>query len=236
MMAARDGKPPKRLAAYTASDASSMAVASAVEKLAASAGLDLVAKVAYPSNVTDVTPIILSARQAQPELIVMSSATDDLIFAVHALRGAGVKAPIVSGGGAIATDSAGRSLGPAANGLIGAVDWMSDLQIPGVKEIVAGYHELFPNNPQPPASEQLGTGYVAGKIIAEAMEKTASAEPQKIRDYIAGAEFQMPLPGNGISFDEHGLNKTPMPIMVGWKDGQLRTIWPKQYQTVQPDF
>ena len=236
MMTARDGKRPTRLAVYTASDASSMAVGAAAEKLAKANNIEMVGRVAYPSNVTDATPIIGSVLQSRPELIMISSATDDLIFVVRALRGAGIKVPIVSGGGAIASDSAGRSLGAAANGLIGTVDWNGDLNLPGVKDIVEGYHKMFPNNPYPPASEQLGTGYVAGMIFAEAMEKSASRDPQKIRDYISTHEFDMPVPGGKVAFDEKGLTKTSIPVMVGWTGGHLRTIWPKEFQTVSPDF
>lgn len=236
MIAARDGTPPKRLAVYTASDAASLAVGQAAKALAIEQKIAMVAQISYASGMTDPTPMISSALQSRPDVILTSSGTDDLILLTRALRGVGLKVPIVGGGGAIATDSTGRSLGPAANGLIGVTDWNGDLPIPGVAEIVDGYHTMFPKNPFPPASEQLGTGYVAGMIIRQALEKTGSSDPQKLRDFIAGNEFAVPMPGGKVAFDAHGLTRTAVPIMVGWKDAQLRTFWPKEFQTVPPVF
>jgi hypothetical protein len=44
------------------------------------------------------------------------------------------------------------------------------------------------------------------------------------------------LPGGKIEFAENGMNKAMIPILVGWKDGKLQTMWPKQYQVVAPDL
>jgi hypothetical protein len=46
----------------------------------------------------------------------------------------------------------------------------------------------------------------------------------------------VPLPGGKVDFDQTGLNIYGQPIMVEWIKGELRTIWPKAYQTVKPTF
>ena len=60
--------------------------------------------------------------------------------------------------------------------------WNWDLNVPGNKEFVAAYKAAYPNEPYPPANEQLGQGYVAAMVLRQALEKAASRDPKKIRD------------------------------------------------------
>ena len=228
------GKSAKKIAVFYGSDSSSQAAGKAADGLAKKYGLEVVSSVPFASNLTDPTPIVAAARRSRPDLILLSSFTSDVILVTRALRAVGIDVPILSAGGGLATDSTGEALGKAANGLMGVVHWNWDLPGPDAKRIAEDYRKLYPDRRHPPASETLGTGYALGIVIRAALEKAASADPKKIRDVIASLEVPVPLPGGKISFDERGMNRNAQPIMVSWIDGELRTIWPKQYQTRKP--
>ena len=117
---------------------------------------------------------------------------------------------------------------------MGVVSFNWDVPVDGVKELMDRYRKRYPKEAFPPASDTLGQGYSIGQIIRQALEKAASTDPTKIRDVLAATEFNVALPGGKAAFDETGLNKHSEPILVEWINGQLRSIWPKKYQAVQP--
>jgi branched-chain amino acid transport system substrate-binding protein len=230
------GKRPTRIAVYNGSDAASQASYPGTLAQAAVNNLTIVSHVAFQSGLTDPTPVVSATLQTRPDLIFLSSITPDTILCMRALRAVGVTVPVVSGGGAISSNSTGAALGTAANGLMGVVTFNWDLPLPGVKELIERYHRRYPNQPYPPASDTVGQGYAIGLIIGQALEKAATTDPTKIREVLASTEFHVPLPGGKVAFDATGLNRYGEPIMVEWVKGQLRTVWPKQYQTVKPSF
>jgi branched-chain amino acid transport system substrate-binding protein len=228
------GQKPSRVAVFNGSDASSQALGHGWISTARDRGLQLVSVLEFPAGLSDPTPVIAAVLQSKPEAIFLASFTTDVILITRALRGVGVTVPIVGSGGGVSTNSTGSALGAAGNGLMGTVEWNWDLDIPGVKEIVDRLHRERPNDPYPPAFESLGGGYVAGQVIAAGLEQCGVADPVKLRDAIAGLDLEVVLPGRRLAFDATGLNKYSVPIMVSWLDGQLRTVWPKQYQTTKP--
>lgn len=228
------GKKPTKVAVFNGSDAASQASSAATIAKAQKDGLEVVSHVSFQGNITDPTPIVSATLQNKPEIIFLSSITPDVILIARALRAVGVKTLIVGGGGSVSSNGTGTALGTAANGFMGVVSFNWDLPIDGVKELMERYRKRYPNEIFPPASDTLGQGYAIGQIIRQALEKAASTDPTKIRDVLASTEFTVTLPGGKAAFDETGLNKYSEPILVEWINGQLRSIWPKKYQVVQP--
>ncbi|MBV8848723.1 MAG: ABC transporter substrate-binding protein [Methylobacteriaceae bacterium] len=230
------GTPPNRVAFYSGSDAASQSQLKAAPEFAKKYNLNLVSTVSFATGLTDPTALVSASLQNRPDVIFLSSFTADVILVTRALRAVGITAPIITGGGGIATDATGSSLGKAANGLMGIVCWMWDLPVDGVKFVTDRYHALNPNAPFPPASETIGTGYSLGLVIRAALESGATRDPKTLRDVIAGLDVSAPMPGGHIAFDTRGQNKDIVPIMVSWIDGQLRTVWPKEFQSRPPIF
>ena len=225
---------PKTVAVFAGSDSSSQALLGAVPTTAGKYGLSVVASVSFPTGLTDTTPIISAALRSRPDVIFLSSFSADVILVTKALRAAHIRAPIITAAGGIATDTTGTALGAAAENLMGVDCWNWDLPGDSTKPILDGYKALEPNSPFPPASETLGTGYAIGRMIGQALETAGTDDPIKLRDVIAGMQGIVPLPGGKVVFDASGQNTVIVPLLVGWQDGQLRTMWPKEYQTVKP--
>jgi branched-chain amino acid transport system substrate-binding protein len=163
----------------------------------------------------------------------MSGFTPDVILLVRTLRNVGLTMPITTLSGSISNDSVGVSLGKAAENFMGVVSWNWDLPIDGEKAFIERYRHDFPNRPYPPAAETLGEGYAIGWLIKAGLEKAGSADPKKLRDALAGLTLPSILPGKPIAFDDKGLNTGLVPVLVTWMNGELRTLWPQQYQTTK---
>lgn len=234
VMKAELGKAPKTMAVFSGSDSASQAIHKVIDDIAKNHDISITTKNSYQQGLSDPTAIISAARGNPADVIYLGATTDDFTVIVRALRGVGLTQPILTAGGALFSDQTGKALGKDANGVIGIDHWSSDLQIPGTADIVAAFAKSYPQYPSPPASEYVGMGYSAGLIIQQALEKAASTDPKKLRDVIASTEFAVPMPGGKIAFDDIGLNRTVVPIMVSWVDGRLRTVWPKELQTVKP--
>lgn len=224
----------KRIAVFYGTDASSQSLGKAAIAQAQQRGIEIVAEGSFPSGLTDPTPIVAPILQTKPDLAFVLSFTNDIILVTRALRSLDQKLPIVAAGGGIAASVIGEALGQSANGLMGAVVWNWDLPIPGVEEFLKLLKQERPDEPYPPTFESMGQGYAIGHLIKAAIEKAGSADPKKIREALATIEVPAILPGGKIGFDERGLNKYLDPVLVGWVNGQLHTLWPQQYQTAKP--
>jgi branched-chain amino acid transport system substrate-binding protein len=234
LMKAETGTAPKTMSVFSGSDAASAAIHKVIDDIAKNHGLTITTKNAYQQGLSDPTAIISAARANPSDVVYLGATTDDFAVIVRALRGVGIKSPILTAGGALFSDQTGKALGKDANGVIGLDHWSSDLQIPQTADIVAAFTKKYPEFPSPPSSEYVGIGYSIGLVIQQALEKAASTDPKKLRDVLATTEFSVPMPGGKIAFDETGLNKAVVPIMVSWVDGRLRTVWPKEFQTTKP--
>jgi len=109
------------------------------------------------------------------------------------------------------------------------------LDLPGNKGLVDTYMQANPK--AHPGNEQLGVGFTCGLIIGQALEKAASRDGSKIRDVLAGTEFDnLPVPATKVKYGPNGLNIHNMGILVEWQSGVLRTVWPQRLQKAKPQI
>jgi branched-chain amino acid transport system substrate-binding protein len=222
----------KKVAVFHGTDASAQASGKAYMEILKERKIDVVANGAFPSGMTDPTPVVGPVMAAKPQVLLFNGFTNDLILVARALRNLNVNIPIVGSGSGISVKSIPETLGPQANGIMGTLAWNWDLPTKGVKEFGVLYKAAYPSEPFPP--QEAGEGYAIGMLIRSALEKAASDDPKKIRDAIAAIDEETILPGERVAFAENGLNKHIVPILVGWIDGSLRTLGPKQYRTATP--
>jgi branched-chain amino acid transport system substrate-binding protein len=224
----------KRVAVFNGSDANSQAIGQGVISDSKKRGLDIVASVSFQNGLADPSVVVSSVLGSKPEVIFLISTPDDTILITRALRNLGVRVPIVGSGTGISVKTLAEALGPQADNLMGTLGWNYDLPIKGVSDFVTLYKAAFPKEPYAP--QEAGEGYAIGMVIRYVLEKTASTDPKKLRDALASVDAPSILPGNAIKFAENGQNSAIVPILVGWKDSGLHTMWPKEYRTVTPDL
>jgi branched-chain amino acid transport system substrate-binding protein len=234
MITAERGTAPKSCGIFMGSDAVSLSVAKTLPLEAQRVSLPVVTQVNFQGNLTDPSVIVSPILQNKPEVIFLSAFLSDAVLVLKTLRGLGIRTPVAAAGG-VSTDSAGRTLGAAADHVFMPWSWNWDLAVPGEGELNDAYKMAHPDAPYPCNNEQLGMGYSIGMIIRQALEKAASQDGVKLRDVLAGTEFtDLPMPAKRVAFDDTGLNKHAQMILTEWSEGNAHTVWPKELQAIKP--
>ncbi len=234
MWTAVKGTPPKTAAIFMSNDAVGLVVQKQLPDHAKTLNLEVPFSTGFQMGLSDPSVAVAPVLRYKPDILFLGGFTNDLILIVKALRGVGATMPIF-GAGPAGANSIGKGLGSASDKFFAPMTWNWDLRVPGNKEFVEAYKASHPTQPFPPAAEMLGQGYVMGLIIGQALEKAASRDPKKIRDVMATAEFtDLPFPATKVKFGDNGLNVHNQSIMTEWLKGELRTVWPKQVQAIQP--
>jgi branched-chain amino acid transport system substrate-binding protein len=228
------GSPPKTSLIFMSNDAVGLVVQKQLPEHAKTLNLEVPFSQSFQMGLSDPSVAVAPVLRYKPDMIFLGGFVNDIILIIKALRGVGVTAPIF-GAGPAGSDSVGQGLGAAADRFFAPMAWNWDLAMPGNKEFVEAYHKAYPNAPYPPANEQLGQGYVCGLIVRQALEKAATRDSKKIRDELATAEFtNLPYPNPTVKFGPDGLNVNNKEVLAEWIKGELRTVWPKDVQTVPP--
>jgi branched-chain amino acid transport system substrate-binding protein len=234
MWKATKGAPPKTAMIFMSNDAVGLVVQKQLPEHAKTLDLDVPFSQSFQMGLSDPSVAVAPVLRYKPDMLFLGGFTNDLILIIKALRGVGATMPIF-GAGPAGTDSVGKGLGAASDRFFAPMAWNWDLNVPGNKEFVQAYKAAYPNEPFPPANEQLGQGYTLGMIIRQALEKAASRDPKKIRDVLASSEFtNLPYPATKVKFGDNGLNIYNKEVLAEWMKGELRTVWPKEVQTVEP--
>ncbi len=187
----------------------------------------------YQPGIADATPIVNRIVEQKPDLVLMSGPPADVTLIIKGLRARGVDAPILGFGGAFVAPSLGKTLGDAVNGLMAVGAWNDDLPLDGVAQASAAYKKRF-NAPFMPM--EAGESWVAVHLIAEAMKQAQSCDPDKIASQLhqihATSGPASAMPGGEVSFEQDGTNPHAVPVLTQWVDGVPKTVWPKEYATV----
>ena len=68
-------------------------------------------------------------------------------------------------------------------------------------------------------------------MIADALERAASTDPQKVREALSALDvssgFAAMAPGGKVKFGPDGKNVYGRPVGVQWQNGDLASVFPK---------
>jgi branched-chain amino acid transport system substrate-binding protein len=148
-------------------------------------GGNVVLEDAYQTGDKDFSAQItrLKAAGAMPDLLFISSGPEEIGAIVKQFRDAGVDKPIF-GGDAYDTPLLIRIAGKAAENTYFTTHALMDAALgsDAVKQFIAAYQAEFK---APPANAFAGLGYDTVKLIADAIKRAGSADPQAIREALA---------------------------------------------------
>ena len=170
---------------------------------ALSAALDkVVAKVAidqgYPNQSQDFTPVVLAVKSSGADIIGSYFTYDnDLAIFARQLRQLGVTLPWV-GSPSIVVAGAVKLAGPALWGTYGVADFAIDAN-PASKE----FAELYAAVANAPPDNYSSWTYDAIGVLAAAINKAGSTDPEKIRTAILSTKGYTGAEGE-YNFDEFG--------------------------------
>jgi branched-chain amino acid transport system substrate-binding protein len=188
----------------------------------------------YPNATTDLTPVVLKLKGANPDGIFYCSYISDAILLVKTIAEMEVNAKAVVGlSGGTADPNFIPGVGKNCLYTFDAVRWEPDILRPGVKELC----EKFKKRAGVDLDTEVMKQYTYMYVIAEAINKAASTDPKKIRDALASLRIKGPHPAIKFVEDEFYFDETGQVFqgnMVGVQfreiDGKIQrvTIWPEK--------
>jgi branched-chain amino acid transport system substrate-binding protein len=202
------------------------------KKLAEKGGYKVLMDEPYPSTATDLSPVVQKIKRANPDVLLLVSNAADAILLTNTMAEYKVKPKaIIASGGGHADPSFLKAVGKNGQYIFDIVEWETDVNKPGVKEINQKFKSKYDYNL---AGESVDA-YIAMYVMADALERAKSLDPKAIRDALAKTKLTkgpaMIASYDAIEFDETGQNKYAALVMVQINDigkGMERiSVWPK---------
>ena len=170
------------------------ALSEALEKLGAPSVLDQ----GYANQSQDFTPVVLAIKQSGADILgSYFTFENDLGIFARQLRQLGVNIPWV-GSPSIVNVTALKLAGPALYGTYGVADYAEDSS-PGSKAFGKAYRDAYKVAPD----NQSSWPYDAVTVLAAAINKAGSTDPQKIREAIVATK-KFPGAEGEYNFDDKG--------------------------------
>lgn len=198
------------------------AQAKGLREAAKQAGVKVVLDEAYPLGITDATALVNKVRGAQPDMIFPVSYLNDSMLLIRAMRQQNITAPMIGGAAGYVIPDFKAALGEFGEGVLSIAAAAEDY----VPEIGAQYKAKY--GTMMPHDALL---YAAGaEALFQAINNAASANPAKVREALTKINycenFAKAAPVGCVSFDENGLLKNSVPVMVQWVGDSLVTVYP----------
>lgn len=204
-------------------------------------GMDVVMQSAYPLDSSDLTSVALQIRDANPDVLVLTSYDADAAALGRAMRAASVTPPVIIGsGGGHVNQSWIESMGDSGNGFFN-VGFSSQLNSDGLSEEAKGYYDLFLERYQDANDGALpGAFDMNGFMGAMALFDTMRAADELTPEGIAAAADAIDLAdrtgvdGSGLSFNENGQNDRALFFVSQWQDGEIIPVFPEDLALADP--
>jgi branched-chain amino acid transport system substrate-binding protein len=202
------------------------------KKLAPEYGYKIVLDEPYPSTSTDMAPVVMKIKKANPDVVLFTSNAADAILLTNTMAELKVRPKaVVSSAGGHADPKYLENVEKNGEYFFDLNEWAPDLKKPGAKETNAKFKKLYGVD----LTGETADGYAAMYVIKDALERAASLDPKKIRDALAATNLKsgpaMIHSFNAVAFDESGQNKHAGLIICQVREmkGQMElvTVWPK---------
>lgn len=234
-MSTAAGKPVKKVAYLHEQGAFGTGVRDAFTAKAKELGFEVGPAISYDAaNVSDLTTQVTEVKASGADVMAVSGYYRDGVLAAKAVNS--VKPPINAvygvANGAFDLPQFPKEVGEAGEGFFDA-NYHPDFTKQATKDLAALYKERF--------KDDIRTGavlsYDSVRVLADAMERSKSSDPSKIRDAIAQTNMESLMAQSGpIAFDEKGENKGAIPILMQVQKGTINQVWPADLAQTQPVF
>lgn len=174
----------KRAAFLVVNDDWGRAVATSYSEALKKEGVDVVDTEIFSRDDSDLFPYITKIKAQKPDVVISASNTQLAANVTKQLRQLGVTATLM-GEGAFTSESYLKLVGDLAKGVVGLVEYVPAIDNPQNKAFVAKYKERYKEEP----SKFSAGGYQTVHILADAINRAGSTEPEKIREALLQTNY-----------------------------------------------
>lgn len=206
---------------------------------AESLGIEVVSEVTYsPANFSDATTQVREAAAADPDVIVGTGYYPDQLLVARAVRQLGPDIDALYGvaNGAFDDENFPGDAGPAGQDVLSA-----NYHYDAANDRTQDVRERFEAEYGAPMQTASVLSYQAVELIAQALEEAESADPEDVREAIAGISLDDPLLAfdGPIEFDETGQNTNATVVVMQVQGDVVEQVAPDEFVTseaVYPAF
>jgi branched-chain amino acid transport system substrate-binding protein len=190
-------------------------------------GIKVLIKEKYEKGAVDFKPILSKVKSERPDAIYMVSYVMDASLLMKQIKELRIDAKIFAGGAAgFAIPQFIQNAKDAAEYVITATLWSTQVAYPGAREFAEKYKTMFKDYPSYHGAE----AYSALYVIKDVLERAKAWTPDEIR--VAMKATNMMTVFGPVKFDdkEGYTNQNFMDTLVMQViNGQHETIWPEKY-------
>jgi branched-chain amino acid transport system substrate-binding protein len=227
-----------RIAILYSDDRPSSVVADLTEELAEEGGFDLAPKVAFDPDAGNPVAAVAQIRD-QPEqpdaVFVIASTTEDAAELLKAFGQARYSPPGILAAGAGFGPSTVLGAGPDGEAVLSGTAWSREVagRSAIAKPVMDRYEERF----NQPMSETAAGTFTAVLVLAEAIDRAGSTDPQRVRAALLNLDIpgrEMIMPWSGLRFDGSHQNVAANGVVEQRVDQVFRVIYPGELQQAEP--
>jgi branched-chain amino acid transport system substrate-binding protein len=164
----------------------------------------------YSSGDKDFKPQLTSIKAANPEAIFVPGYYAEVSLIAKQAQLLGIKAPLLGGDGWVG-DSLLKVAGNALDGSYFSCHFSSDDKSPIVQEFVTKFKAKYGHVPD----DMAALGYDSAKILAAAIERAGTTEPEKLRDAIAETKNHEGITGKITLNSQRNADKPATILTIG---------------------
>jgi branched-chain amino acid transport system substrate-binding protein len=181
---------------------------------------ELVADLYTPANTNDFAPYIEQVKKSGAEGVWVVLAGRDAINFAQQAKQFGLTGSSTVAGVSFTTDSTVKTLGDAAKGVYGIINYSSTLDTPENKAFVKAWVAKYNT---PPTNFE-GETYLGMQVIFQAVKAANSVKPDDVAKALSGRTFDTIMGKLAIRAEDHQLLKPNYFGIVEEVDGTLRPV------------
>src|SRR5271167_3958648 len=198
-----------------------------LKELAPAEGVEIVMFEPYSAGFTDASPLINKVKSSGANALFAVSYLNDLILIVRTVKQVGLDIAINGGSGGFVIPDFYKNVGALAEGLLGVAHWNHDSD-----PLAQKTNDEYKKRHGEFLFEYAGGLVAQTFMLADALERAASADPQKVRDALSTLDvssgYAAMAPGGKVKFGPDGKNIYGRPVGVQWQNGDLASVFPKE--------
>ena len=211
-------------------------VADSIEAAAKKNNVPVAIRIPYSASTTDVSAQVLQLKEKQPDVVIFISYTSDSILYMKTMKNLDYMPPMVIGDDTGFSDpSFIPAVADIAQGAMNRSAW--DIGKPG--STTYKINEMYKAKTGRDLDDTSGRNMQGFLVLADALNRAGSTEPEKIRDALAKTDLkpeQLMMGYNGLKFDETGQNILASTYLIQLKDKQYQLVWPDKAAAAKLDW
>ena len=183
-------------------------------------GFEVVVEEQYAPGSTDFSSMLLKAKSANPDAVLMVPTPPDGIAIVKQMKELDVNPKLFNIIRASDSGAWSTALGKDGDFTVGAPGWGADLKFAGNADMVKAYQAAYNKPPE----GVVGAAYAVVQVFADALARADALDRDSLRAALASTNMTSSVIGP-VTFNADGTGNV-VTIYEQWQSGKQVTVWP----------